>query len=290
MEIMTGGLYFVSDEFFAKIQDPYLKINYENTKRPHYFAFRDSITGLYWLVPCSSKIEKFERLVQNKREQHKPTDTIKIAVDIAMTAVLLLLMTYELIGQVSHELLGIIMFVLFILHHILNSRWIKNLIRGEYTALRTLQTVLVVSVLLSMAGSIFSGVVLSRYRFSFLPFGNGLSFARNMHMLSAYWGFVFMSLHLGFHWNMMMGMAKRLTKKSSAMRTWMLRIIDLIIAGYGVYAFVKRDIGSYLLIQNQFAFFDFEEPIVQFLLDYIAVLGLFTAIGHYTFGIIRKLY
>ncbi len=68
---------------------------------------------------------------------------VKIAVDIAMTAVLLLLMTYELIGQVSHELLGIIMFVLFILHHILNSRWIKNLIRGEYTALRTLQTVLV---------------------------------------------------------------------------------------------------------------------------------------------------
>ena len=77
MEIMTGSLYFVSDEFFAKIQDPYLKINYENTKRPHYFAFRDSITGLYWLVPCSSKIEKFERLVQKKQEQHKPTDTIK---------------------------------------------------------------------------------------------------------------------------------------------------------------------------------------------------------------------
>ena len=46
MEIMTGGLYFVSDEFFAKIQDPYLKINYENTKRPHYFAFRDSKTVL----------------------------------------------------------------------------------------------------------------------------------------------------------------------------------------------------------------------------------------------------
>lgn len=33
---------------------------------------------MYWLVPCSSKIEKFERLVQKKHEQHKPTDTIKI--------------------------------------------------------------------------------------------------------------------------------------------------------------------------------------------------------------------
>lgn len=76
MKIFTGSLYFVSDEFFTKIQDPYLKINYENTKRPHYFAFNGNKTGLYWLVPCSSKIEKFEHLIRKKQEQHKPTDTI----------------------------------------------------------------------------------------------------------------------------------------------------------------------------------------------------------------------
>lgn len=78
MEISMGSLYFVSDDFFKKIQDPYLKINYEDTKRPHYFAFKDSKTELYWLVPCSSKIDKFERLILKKQEQHKPTDTIKI--------------------------------------------------------------------------------------------------------------------------------------------------------------------------------------------------------------------
>ncbi len=78
MEILAGGLYFISDAFFHKIQDPYLKINYKDTKRPHYFAFNDSKTGLYWLVPCSSKIEKFEQLICQKQEQHKPTDSIKI--------------------------------------------------------------------------------------------------------------------------------------------------------------------------------------------------------------------
>ncbi len=78
MEIVAGNLYFVSNDFFAKIQDPYLKINYANTKRPHYFAFKDSKTNLYWLVPCSSKVEKFERLIHKKQEEHKPTDTIKI--------------------------------------------------------------------------------------------------------------------------------------------------------------------------------------------------------------------
>ena len=35
-------------------------------------------------------------------------------------------------------------------------------------------------------------------------------------MLSAYWGFVLMSVHLGFHWSMMMGMAKKFFPKPSA--------------------------------------------------------------------------
>lgn len=213
---------------------------------------------------------------------------IKIAVDIAMTITLLFLMTYELIGQISHEWIGIGMFLLFIAHHILNGRWTKNLLKGKYTALRFFQTALVVLVLFSMLGSMVSGIVLSRHLLSFIPSFIGSSLARELHMLSAYGGFVFMSLHLGFHWSMIMGMAKRLTKKPSALRTWILRIITVLIAGYGVYAFVKRDIGSYLLLQNQFAFFDFEEPILLFLLDYIAIMGLFTAVGHYICSTIRK--
>lgn len=68
---------------------------------------------------------------------------IKIAVDIAMTITLLFLMTYELIGQISHEWIGIGMFLLFIAHHILNGRWTKNLLKGKYTALRFFQTALV---------------------------------------------------------------------------------------------------------------------------------------------------
>lgn len=75
MNVIAGNLYFVSDIFFEKVQDPHLKKNYDNTKRPHYFAFRDEISGLYWLVPCSSKVEKFETLIRKKQEQHKPTDT-----------------------------------------------------------------------------------------------------------------------------------------------------------------------------------------------------------------------
>lgn len=216
-----------------------------------------------------------------------PKMTVKIVVDIAMTVVLLLLECYALIGEELHEWLGIGMFVLFLLHHILNNSWWTNVVKGRYTAFRILQTILVAGVLLTMLGSMVSGVILSRYALSFLPIEGGLSFARKLHLLSAYWGFVLLSLHLGLHWSMMMGIAKKLVKKSSAVLRWVLRGLALLIAGYGIYAFVKRGIGGYMLLMNEFVFFDFEEPLVFFLADYIAVMGLFVFIGHYLSVLVR---
>ena len=198
-----------------------------------------------------------------------------------MTVLLLLLMSYSMIGEAAHEWLGIGMFVLFILHHILNRKWSNSLLKGKYTSYRILQTVLVVLALVSMLGSMISGIIISRNVFSFLPITGGQSWARILHMLSAYWGFVFISLHLGLHWSVMMGMAKRLWKKQSIVRSWSVRTAGFLIAGYGVYAFFKREIGSYMFLKNQFVFFDYDEPLILFLLDYMAVMGLFIFVSHY---------
>ena len=186
--------------------------------------------------------------------------TIKICVDIGMTIALLLLMTYELIGQAAHEWLGIGMFVLFLTHHILNRKWTGNLLKGRYTPLRIWQTLLVVLVLICMIGSMVSGIILSRHALFFLPINGGRSFARSLHMVSAYWGFVWMSLHLGLHWSMMMAMARKVFPNVSPVRTWILRILAAAIAVYGIYAFSARDIASYMFLKIQFVFFDFEEP------------------------------
>ncbi|MGN0467727.1 MAG: DUF4405 domain-containing protein [Acutalibacteraceae bacterium] len=140
----------------------------------------------------------------------KPKIILKTAVDFVMTIALLLLMTYELIGQATHEWVGIGIFVLFILHHVLNGKWSRSLFKGRYTAPRIMQTVLVAAVLLSILGSMVSGVILSRHVLSFLSVSAGHSFARSLHMLSAYWGFAFMGLHLGIHWNVMTGLAESL--------------------------------------------------------------------------------
>lgn len=211
----------------------------------------------------------------------KPKMMIKIAVDLCMTVSLIFLMTYELIGQAAHEWLGVAMFMLFILHHILNRKWIQNIFKGHYAAFRILQTVFVIGVLLTMVGSMISGIILSQTVFSFLQIHEGSFLARNVHMVCAYGGYILMSVHLGFHWGMMIGIVKKHFQKQHKKTVWELRLAALLVAGYGAFAFIKRDIGNYMFLKHHFVFFDFEEPLILFLLDYIAVMALFVFVGHY---------
>lgn len=65
----------------------------------------------------------------------KPKMKCKIAIDILMTAGLLFLMPYELVGRAAHEWIGAGMLILFIL----NRKWTAHLLKGRYTKFRVLQ-------------------------------------------------------------------------------------------------------------------------------------------------------
>lgn len=214
---------------------------------------------------------------------------LKIILDFLMTVLLPLLMAYQLIGEVAHEWLGMAMFVLFICHHLLNRHWTYNLLKGKYTIVRIWQTVLVTLVFFSMIGSMLSSIILSYYVFPFVSIQGWHTYARSLHMLSAYWGFIFMALHLGFHWNMMIAGVRKFIEKKPTVYVWVLRILALFIAGYGVYAFIERNIGRYMLMLEHYVFFDFSKPIIFFVLDYIAVIGLFVFVGHYVTNALRKI-
>lgn len=127
-----------------------------------------------------------------------------------MTAMLPILMAYELVGETAHEWVGLAMFVLFILHHILNYKWHQNLLKGRYSGIRILGTAIDMLLIVVMVCLPVSGIMMSRHVFVFLPIrGSSTALIRTMHLLSSYWGFVLMSVHLGLHWNMFMGVAKK---------------------------------------------------------------------------------
>lgn len=145
----------------------------------------------------------------------KPKMIIKLCIDFVMTVLLLLLMAYQIVGEKLHEWFGAGMLVLFIAHNILNIRWYANLFRGKYKLVRVLGTVLNFAVLAAILSLGYSGIVMSRHLFAFLPIKKGMALARVMHLSGSYWGFVLMSLHLGLHWGMVTGIFRKLSDKKA---------------------------------------------------------------------------
>ncbi|MCD8090447.1 MAG: DUF4405 domain-containing protein [Clostridiales bacterium] len=212
----------------------------------------------------------------------------KITVDVLMTFGLLFAMGYQFWGDAAHEWVGVGMFVLFILHHILNRGWYKFLFKGKYTPMRILQTAINFLLLADMLALMYSGIIMSRHVFAFLPVDGGMSLARKLHILGAYWGYVLMSFHLGLHWNMFINMTKRKFKGSSKLSNILLFSAGLLIACRGAWVFIKRDLITYMLLQSEFVFLDYSEPLILFYLDYLAMTGLFIFIAHYAAKGLRR--
>ena len=76
-EIKTGYIYHIKDSFFEKINDKGLMINHENGKsRPTYFTIKDK--DILWFIPLSSKVDKYQSIINNKIKKYGECKSILI--------------------------------------------------------------------------------------------------------------------------------------------------------------------------------------------------------------------
>ena len=81
MKIETGYIYHIKDEFFDNIKDGGLMINHENGKsRPTYFTISDK--DILWFIPLSSKVDKYQKIINQKVKKYGECKSIIIG-DIA---------------------------------------------------------------------------------------------------------------------------------------------------------------------------------------------------------------
>ncbi len=78
MKLKAGKLYKIKQEFFDTVAEPLMKLGSSPERRPHVLLFKDSGSDLYWFAPCSTRIDKYQDIIDRRTEQGKPTDTIKI--------------------------------------------------------------------------------------------------------------------------------------------------------------------------------------------------------------------
>ena len=200
---------------------------------------------------------------------------IRIIIDISMTVLLPLLMAYSLIGETFHEVVGTLIFVLFIVHHIINRKWYGALFKGKYNTRRIFQTALDMLLLVFMLLQPISGILMSKHLYTFLPALPISAQARRIHMMLAYWGYVLLCIHAGTHLAVPL---RKLFMKSKRIFAAVCAVSSCISV-YGCAAFIKRGFPGYMLGSTMFAFFDYSEPRTFFFLDYLAIMVLFMMTG-----------
>lgn len=179
----------------------------------------------------------------------------------------------------AHEIIGVLLIVVWALHVYANRRWFKAVFRGRYNPYRIVQTVVNCGMLICALLLAISGVMLSNHVFAFLGIESGASFARTAHLLASHWYFVFIALHIGLHVNVIfsrLGVAQLVVRSCGVVIAS--RVAVALVSAYGVYAFIGRGLWKYLTLQQPFFFMDMERGYVMFFIDYIAmVIALATA-------------
>ena len=142
-----------------------------------------------------------------------------------------------------------------------------------------MQTVINCCILICTIFLIISGIILSNHLFTFLNIQSGLGFARIAHLLSSHWYYLFMSLHIGLHMGRLL---------QNVVAKILPRILLVLTSLYGFYAFIARGIWKYLVLKQQFFFFDLERGYILFAMDYISIIILFATILHLIASRLKK--
>lgn len=175
---------------------------------------------------------------------------LKRILDVVMIVLLLTLMSFQYTGTEIHEWVGTGMFLAVLIHQLLNRKWYAVLGKGKFSTVRVLQIVLNFALVLDTILMMVTGMLMSGYVFQWLPIHAGVSATRSIHLAGAHWGFLLMSMHMGMHFGII-SLAWEKTSKENKRRA-VLKLLFLIICGYGIFSFIQQGIGSYLFLQTEF--------------------------------------
>ena len=211
----------------------------------------------------------------------------KKLLDILMIVLLLFLMLYLKTGQTIHEILGITIIISFLFHHIFNINWYKSFLKRKFSSIKKIFIGINFLLLIDILLIALSGLTMSRL----IPYLNfmSMSIARQLHIFSAYWGFILMGIHLGMHLQtIILPIKKVLKEKNTLIQDLVFIIFPVIVCLYGMIMFFKNRILDYLLLFNGFVFVNEQIGIIQIFIEYLGMFCLFVMVTHYLMKYIKS--
>ena len=104
--VPQGSVYHIKNEFFEIVNDSKLMANKENGHyRPHFFAVQDRKNNeILWMIPMSSRVEKYKTIVEDKIKRYGRCNTIVIGNFAGIENAFLIQNAFPVIEQyIDHE-------------------------------------------------------------------------------------------------------------------------------------------------------------------------------------------
>jgi hypothetical protein len=206
----------------------------------------------------------------------------RLALPGAMAIFLLLSLAYWWLENLPHEIFGTVLFLSLAWHIFVNRFWFKNSLRGQYDTRRLVILTFHLVLAVNMVVLLLTSFVISKSAFSFLPIPDSI-YLREIHWFSAYWVMVIVGVHLGLHWTRVMAMTRSTLDlpPGSVIRTLVIRLAIMLLAGFGTWSFSVLGVWTKLTFTYSLDFWDFTASVTPFFGHWAGVVALPAIITHY---------
>lgn len=203
----------------------------------------------------------------------------KLIVDILMLMLMILEFSRLYTGSLLHELMGIVLLILVIIHLILNKRYILNITKTKYNAKNIIMLIINVLLICSFILTSIFGILSSGEILTFLNIHN-LNIIK-LHKMFGNISLIIVGIHLGINFNAMFGKITKHIKNNIVNY-----VIEIFIIILGIYSSIKIDLIKHII--GEYGFGIKEGNIIINALEYLSIILMISFIVNFIYKNIEE--
>lgn len=173
---------------------------------------------------------------------------LKIILDICMVTVLALMYSKRVISMEFHEIGGLVLLGVFVIHILLNYKWVITITKKLFLKSIPVKTkvgyLLNLLLLISFILIGVSGIFISKVVFHLT--GNGSFNWKTIHYTSSAVALILTGIHIGLHFQFINSMFKKMLPLPQKAWRFLGIILTIIIFSYGCYSITATDFAKWL--------------------------------------------
>ena len=198
----------------------------------------------------------------------------KLIVDILMFILLIPEFSRVYTCTIVHEIIGITLFVLMIIHLLLNKKYLINIFKIKHNTKTIIILITNIILVISFLLTTIFGIMSSKEILTFLSVHN-LNIIK-LHKIFGYISLIIVGLHLGINFNSMFGRITKLINNDIVNC-----ILGISIVILGIYSFIKVDYLKHLT--GEYGFSINIGSLIISILEYLSIIMMIVIIANFIY-------